>query len=210
MANARWSGPANVALGRRSLASRSIHWGTGDAYFHIAAKDWMLSLYVCGASMSNRSNPLADALGRIFELPADLASTWQQIATVVVVELLVAFSLIAFELLGPVHRQIADSPKPEISNTSSLTDIPKLQIADNRVPVDLREFMLACLPRAKGRRVSWGEVYKRYRDWCLDQSPQMSPVELPLFAEEFGAVCKRVGIKTEVGERMYARNVRLA
>ena len=45
-------------------------------------------------------NPMAETLARIFHIEADSAATWQQVATVIVVELLIAFALIAYELLG--------------------------------------------------------------------------------------------------------------
>lgn len=54
-------------------------------------------------------NPMADTLARIFHIEADSAATWQQVATVIVVELLIAFALIAYELLGTSGHAVAST-----------------------------------------------------------------------------------------------------
>ena len=71
---------------------------------------------LAGSKPVSSANPLADALSRIFHLPADLASSWQQLATVIVVELLVAASLAGYERLRTEKmrsvQNIAPSPSP--------------------------------------------------------------------------------------------------
>lgn len=151
-------------------------------------------------------NPLADALGRIFALPSEMAATWQQIATVVVVELLIAFSLIAFELLRVSHHPVTAEKqvdKPETVQTPLIED-------KRYAAYSVREFMLTCLKKAKGQRASWGDIYARYRDWCLEQSPRLPPVGVQDFGEEFGAACETAGIKVEGGKKLYALGVRLS
>jgi len=34
----------------------------------------------------------------------------------------------------------------------------------------VEQFMLACVGRAKGKSVSWAELYVRYRRWCAEQT----------------------------------------
>jgi hypothetical protein len=62
-------------------------------------------------------NPLAETLGRIFALPAETAATAQQVGMVVVVELLIAFALVAWKLFAPAScrkspRQLARQNAP--------------------------------------------------------------------------------------------------
>lgn len=166
-------------------------------------------------------NPLADTLARVFHVQADDAATWQQIATVVVVELLIAFSLIAFELLSAspatsgasaqsqrISAGSGSEAKPEVVSGAKAREVGQ------GVPQDgtsIARFMLTCLPRAEGERASWGEVYARYKRWCTEQSPPLAPVDLVPFGEHFREVCERVGVKTRtIRKRAYCLDVKLA
>lgn len=176
------------------------------------------------------ANPLADALGRIFAVPADVAATGQQIATVVVVELLIAFSLIAFELLGAGNALGARAPSmagpqagielepPALSQRPAggilalagitATDLPRMIAAD---ATSVPRFMISCLPRAVGEQVSWGRAYARYQRWCGEQQPPLAPLAIEPFGEAFRAYCARANIPTQrAGSKLFAVGVRLA
>jgi hypothetical protein len=44
----------------------------------------------------------------------------------------------------------------------------------------VEDFMLACVGRAKGKNVSWAELYVRYRRWCAEHDLAA------ITAEQFG------------------------
>lgn len=79
-------------------------------------------------------NPMAETLARIFHMEANAAATWQQVATVIVVELLIAFALIAYELLGtarhgefPARVRPGEPAAPETAHaTASAAELPPL------------------------------------------------------------------------------------
>ncbi|MBX9588837.1 MAG: hypothetical protein K2X43_06005 [Hyphomonadaceae bacterium] len=156
-------------------------------------------------------NPLADTLGRIFSLSADTAATAQQIAMVVVVELLIAFALIAWELLAP---KLAPGTDEKLhANAAVILDAapPSAAALPSPEASSVARFMLACLPRAQGERVTRGAVYKRYLRWCDQQEPRTEPLPIPAFWEQFEPLCQRVHIRMrEKGGKVYCIDVRLA
>ena len=108
-------------------------------------------------------NPMAETLARIFHMEADAAATWQQVATVIVVELLIAFALIAYELLGFArHGASAGSVQtPELTAaetphaTASAAELPPLDTSP--APAELKglplaELVAAAIPVPRQRR----------------------------------------------------------
>ena len=47
-------------------------------------------------------------------------------------------------------------------------------------------FLLACVGRARGSKVSWAELYTRYRRWCADR--QSEPVDAVKFGRQLDAL----------------------
>lgn len=132
-------------------------------------------------------NPLADTLGRIFSIPSAAAATAQQVAMVVIVEILIAFSLIAWELLPRSHaapRLAAVETEPLLAPqaTAELDPLPSNVVALIQPPKrgNIEAFLLACVGKAKGSSVSWAELYVRYRRWCEESSLE------PYAVREFG------------------------
>jgi hypothetical protein len=81
-------------------------------------------------------NPMAETLARIFHVQADDAATWQQVATVIVVELLIAFALIAFELLASERKGAPKAvPAPVAPAVEAYQSLPPIHEAP---PVELR------------------------------------------------------------------------
>lgn len=75
---------------------------------------------------------------------------------------------------------------------------------------DVRRFMLACLPRARGQEVTWGATYARYQRWCSEQSPALAPLTLTAFGAEFKAACDRAKVRTrQKGSKLYCLDVQL-
>jgi hypothetical protein len=155
-------------------------------------------------------NPLADTLGRILSLPADTAATAQQVAMVVVVELLIAFALIAWELLAPTPEGSSGQRADTDDGTADAR--PAQAIAQQPVEFgDVRKFMLACLPRAQDGAVMLRAVYTRYQRWCDEQAPPVAPLEAAEFGTQFKAACERVKLRSERrGDQIYCLGVKLA
>jgi hypothetical protein len=73
---------------------------------------------------------------------------------------------------------------------------------------NVKRFLLECLPRAKGQRVTLGAVYARYRRWCDDQTA--TPLSAHAFAEEFKRISERVALRTKQdGTKIYCLDVKL-
>ena len=157
-------------------------------------------------------NPLADTLGRVLALPADTAATAQQVAMVVVVELLIAFALIAWELLTPERQSEASTPQVEIKASDPPSEItpaaaalpaPRRQrknavalIETGRAPGDVAKFAVARLRPAAGASVSITALYEPYREWCAQHG--FRPVTRERFSELFAALCDLSGFARSI------------
>jgi hypothetical protein len=147
------------------------------------------------------ANPLADALGRIFALPADLAATWQQVATVVVVELLIAVSLVAFELLRP-ERLV-----PAVRAHTG-PQLPQLVIDRGKVIGSVNDFVVERVEAAKGAKVTFDELYRAYAAWC--QAMGFEPLTPQQFVEPLQKLCEAADVATSAsGSKVYLVNLRL-
>jgi Poxvirus D5 protein-like len=144
------------------------------------------------------TNPLADALGRIFALSAEHAATWQQVATVVVVELLIAVSLVALELLRPER---AAPPVP-------IQTGPRLVADRGKVVGSVNDFVVECVEAAKGAKVTFEEMYRAYAAWC--QAVGFEPLGPQQFVEPLEKLCVAADVPTRTaGSKVYLVNVRL-
>jgi hypothetical protein len=105
-----------------------------------------------------------------------------------------------------VHSAAA---KPPIAVPEILPPAPPLGVPVIAGPTgDVKRFLLACLPRAKGEEVTASAVYARYQRWCDNQG--QSAIKPREFAEKFKAVAERVGIRVRRdGAKIYCRDVRL-
>lgn len=142
-------------------------------------------------------NPMAETLARILRIPPGDAATWQQVATVIVVELLIAFSLIAWELLTPQRGAApveAEVIKPRRSATRrhrrALGSAVAL-IEANLVPGDVAQFAVAHLRPANGASLAIVDLYEPYKVWCRAQDA--SAVSEAQFEELFAGLCKLSG-----------------
>jgi hypothetical protein len=122
-------------------------------------------------------NPMAETLGRVFALPAELAATWQQVATVVVVELLIAFALVAWEMLARTPGVLP----PAAGNVISI------------MAGDPAKFALACLAPSPGRSLAVGELYAHYAAWCARQG--LRALGGAEFEKQFLALASFAGVR---------------
>lgn len=131
-------------------------------------------------------NRQAAALGRIFRLPDADAVTWQQVATVVAAELLIAFSLITWELLR-VKPSTVEIIRRAIGRVPMVAT--KREPADSR---DVATFVLDCMRPAGGETVELRTLYSRFLRWCDAQ--QLAPLPPAEFSEAFKTRCEQAQI----------------
>jgi hypothetical protein len=166
-------------------------------------------------------NPLGDALERILSIPASEAATWQQGYLVFVAELATACLLAAWEALrgipSPARREVEvlvqTTPTPAVGSQKRPTMVASVDLSPAPRPEgtgSVASFMLACLPRARGKDEPLTVVYARYYRWCAEQTPSVSSESASAFAEQFRTLCDRFGVRTEKrGGKVYLLGVRL-
>jgi len=137
-------------------------------------------------------NPLADTLARMFHIGADDAATWQQVATVVVVELLIAFALIVWELLGvpAVGRPAKTAQDYSVSQTQAANVV-------SLAPGDVGKFATARLQPAPGKVLAVADLHEPYRKWCADTGCRALGAEE--FAAQFAKLCDFAGVRKRSG-----------
>jgi hypothetical protein len=178
------------------------------------------------AAPVRETNPLGAALGRLLAVSAVTAATWQQAIVSGIVELLIAAALALPELLRqsrPEARQESDAV-PEVSAPPQTAEPAQESARRQRViggvalvelpkPAEVGsvvEFMLACLPRKRGRDAPVTAIYARYVRWCAEHQPPLRPLEPATFAEQFKALCERAGVETDRrGRKVYCLDVQL-
>ncbi len=147
--------------------------------------------------------PQAAALRLSFRLPDAGTFTSQNVATVVTVELLIAFSLIAWVLLG-------ERPSTTEVIRQTISTVPTG--ATKREPAtssDLAIFVQDCMRPAGGETVELQTLYLRFLEWCEEQ--QLSPLPPKKFSEVFITRCEEAQIDVRCdGKRVLCLDVKLA
>jgi hypothetical protein len=71
-------------------------------------------------------------------------------------------------------------------------------------------FLLACVTKAKGASVSWAELFTRYRRWCAEQTPAVSPLPAEAFGRRLEALRTEGVVRARAkGEDVYCLDVKL-
>jgi hypothetical protein len=174
-------------------------------------------------------NPQAAALEHIFKMPADLAATWQQVAMVVVVELLIAMSLIAWEITAHPHEHASKNAMSALAPETRARPEPRKPIADwvqsaapsNVVPIAKSErlqtaralsvidFGAAQLEAAPGDTLDFDEFFNAYV--TAAQASKMRAHAVEEFVEPFKKLCAEAGIRTRKrGSKLFLCDVKLA
>lgn len=166
-------------------------------------------------------NVQGSALARLFRLPdteADFAATVQQFGMAAIVELLIAFALIAWEMLRPpvvatkkagqatavASVDAAERPIEIARPLPTFKGLPKPKLVSSRPPAgSVSDYVVARLEGAKGREVEFGEAYEDYSAWCRECSVEALGAEL--FAEAMKRICEktRVRIKAKGGTAIF-------
>jgi hypothetical protein len=72
----------------------------------------------------------------------------------------------------------------------------------------LDSFMLACVVRARGSKVSWAELFTRYRRWCSEQD--LTPLDASPFGQRLDAFRSDGIIRTRrQGDDVFCIDVKL-
>lgn len=164
-------------------------------------------------------NPHGAALARLLRLPDTstlTASTWQQFAVAVIIELLIAVSLVAIELLreeksAPELRANAELINPPPSASASLPAVVR-QPATRLVRERTREidadpiiaFLKQRVPHAPGEQADWAMIYGHFIPWCDEQKPRIEPYPSGDFGAALAFICKEAGTRMRRrGGRVY-------
>jgi Poxvirus D5 protein-like len=144
------------------------------------------------------ANPQAAAISTLLHIPIDDA-----------VALYAFVASLALELAGMAAMMRADAPSPVVAPIAEHITLAPSPVAMLAGPFgNVKRFLLECLPRAKGQRVTLGAVYARYRRWCDDQ--KSTPLSAQAFAEEFKTISERVALRTKRnGTKIYCLDVTL-
>jgi hypothetical protein len=115
---------------------------------------------------------------------------------------------IALELAGMIAMMRADAPRREQETvTVPIVGVPRVgpPTLEAPRPATIDSFMLACVVRAKGSKVSWAELFTRYRRWCSEQAPESLPLDAATFGRRLDAFRSEGIIRTRrQGEDVFA------
>ncbi len=139
-------------------------------------------------------NPLADTLGRLLRIDSTTAATGQQIATVVVVELLIALALLMWELLGKgaVTRQV------EVVEAEVLRKIEVLSLpAPRREVGDIAKWAVGALEPTEGAALRIASLHEPYARWAEERGEE--PVPKGAFPALFRGLCQLSGFAVDRG-----------
>jgi hypothetical protein len=155
------------------------------------------------AQAIQHANPQAAAFAGLIGLPVEDATHWYAFVASLALELAGMAAMMRAEV--PMDTEVPTPPMSEpllaaASNVVAMIQPPKTG--------SVEQFMLACVGRAKGKSVSWAELYVRYHRWCTEQNLAA------MNAEQFG---KRLDVlradcllpSRATGEDVYYLDVKL-
>src|SRR5262249_11754115 len=123
------------------------------------------------------ANPQATAIAGLTGLPVEDATHWYAFVASLALELAGMAAMMRAEVPTDIEvpTTLRSEPLPTAaSNVVAMIQPPKTGSAGG--------FMFDCVSRAKGKNVSWAELYVRYRRWCAEQDLAV------MTAEQFGKV----------------------
>ena len=132
-----------------------------------------------GAAPAQTANPLAATLSRMLDMSVSDAADRRDLFLAIVLELLVAGSMIGVELTR--DRRLPES-------TKETGDTP---VAPSAMTGSVVAFFAARLPEDATGQASMREIFDAYKAWCAAASPALAPLPVELFGRQFGAECKR-------------------
>ena len=153
-------------------------------------------------------NPQAEAWARVFRVDPITAATYQPLAIVVLVEMLTAFTLLAWELLRPM-RPPTERPLP-VAQVKGAAQLKRKStpVADSKPTTVLDVLCEIVAPTDRRKRVEIEDVHRAYVAACKAQEIEVASLEV------FGAQAKEfvdaAGIRTLASEgKLYWCGARL-
>ena len=123
-------------------------------------------------------NPLAAAMGRMLGMSVSDAADRRDLFLAVVLEMLVAGSMIGVEL---TREHKAAKPGPV-----QATEAPPQAMTGS-----VAAFFGARLPRDATAQTELRDIFDAYKTWCARTAPALLPLPVEMFGRQFGAECKR-------------------
>lgn len=167
-------------------------------------------------------DPLANAAARFLQIAEADAATLRWFYMSLLIEVAVALFLFGFELIEPrAKAQAAEppaetpAPAPMVEKKEPVRPAPAIEAKPTprqKLPAAASDtvgrFMLACLPKAEGAEVSWGDIYKAYLAHCEKAGSQ--PLAPQAFGERLNDLCRKARIQTESRDgKAFCVNVKL-
>jgi len=171
-----------------------------------------------GAQAVTNPNPLGTALELMLGAGAAALTAWQQAIIAAVFELCLVGVMVIYELLGqrgqPIAQQVvangaSPAQRPDraldtAASTRVLAVLPPPRKAKTSKPrkgssSSVKTFVRDHLfPADDGERVDIKALMQTYRAWCAEKG--FAPVDLDGFLDEIEGLCRKLGIKIEVGD----------
>lgn len=164
-----------------------------------------------GAQATVATDSQASSFAQLTGLTVDTAAALYALLFSVALELAAMFALlVAHSRPVAATSQLAASSEPS-EPAAPLTALPApLEGAVRASGATVARFMMACLPRHEGSKVEASAVYRRFVQWCEEQTPAVEPMPPVDFARAFRGLCERGQITVRHdGARAYCEGVRL-
>ena len=165
------------------------------------------------------ANPLRNLLATIIGAWADVLTSWQKVAFVVIYDLTLVTLMIVIEVLGHAQNVVARPTRREEPEPTSdpvvepIQDKPvkpgRPQLTVVRNDDGAKAMLVKIVDSAPGERIAIGAVPPAYATQCKAEGKEPVPPEQ--FASDLAEFCEDAGIKTRIikGQR-YLMDVRLA
>jgi hypothetical protein len=168
---------------------------------------------------------LGNAPALLLGQAASVLTAWQQAVVAGVFELCLVGVMVICELLGQQKTvQVSadtgsadtiDDALPELASAApSMTKRapparPKSRANARNGSGSVKSFIRDHVFPANGTRVGMKALMRDYRAWCSQRD--VAPTDLCGFLDDIGKVCRKLGIKIELGDdqRVYCPNVKL-
>ncbi len=210
------------AAARNVLTTLAANKAATDRAAKLDADVRVLRKRLDGGQAVANPNPLGNALELMLGAGAAALTAWQQAIVAAVFELCLVGVMVIFELLGQGKQLAVASPAQEsrdqareATSVPALAALPPPRKTREKVPQpsnggSVRSFVRDHLfPADDGERVDIKSLIHTYRRWCAKKD--LAPVDLDGFLDEIEQLCRKLGVKIEVGDdqRVYCHGVKI-
>jgi|SRR5581483_11338 len=163
---------------------------------------------LAAAPAVQHANPQAAAISSLTGLPVDDAVNWYAFVASLALELAGMAAMMRADVPPvPVEAAAPAAIEPVPAPTAPLSNVVPM-IPPPAKTGSVEDFMLACVGRAKGKSVSWAELYVRYRRWCAEQD--VAALSAELFGKRLDALRVDGVLRARAkGDEVFCLDVRL-